>query len=282
MNAINGKRIKLLAFIVVALILFIGVFLYLRESTESKIREQIRGYNTQVEQCARELEHKSVVPTLGGGKLITDRIWRVGLHFTFNNGACGVDISENLFWWSGSDLVVNDQPGFDSRKVIGWLPYKVTLLSTRNKHAPASTSAPDAHYDQLTTAVLLNNYPGMELRLLTPPPSETNKNAILNFYVTTRGGLDDSGGIISCHFPEESGPNKTTSSKLANLLSRNRQDLENIDFADEKLLCDFDAASFNLGAGLIGRVFFDSASLKQAPKALPAIRKYIIDSTIND
>jgi hypothetical protein len=280
----NSRKIRLsLALMTAFVFCVIASLIYQWQSAEQRVRDKIHEYNFKVEQCVRQLEHESFVPVLGGGKLALNRVWRVGVHFTFSSGKCGADLSENLFWWSGSELVVNDQSGFDPRKVTGWLPYKVTV-SFRDVHSVLGSQITVYQNDQrLNTHVSLQNYPGMELRLPARPPSASNRSAILKFFLTKRQSAEDSDQFFSCRFAEGSIAGRSTSSeKLAALLEKDIRYLETIHFSNEDLLCELDGRNFDLGEGMGGRVFFDSASLKQAPEALPAIRKYIIDSVTKD
>lgn len=280
----SRKPISILA-LIIAVAFCVASLIFQWQSAEQKVRDKIRAYDMEVEQCTRMLKHESLVPIVGGGKLDLKRLWGIGVHITVSNGRCGVDLSENLFWWSGSELIVNDQFGFDPKQVTGWIPYKVTI-SFSEAHPISnigSNGAGGQNYDRSKTHILLENYPGLELRLPTLPPSKNNVSDILNFYFTKQQPVGDPNHFISCRFPEGSIAERSTSrEKLATLLEEDVRYLEKIEFSNEKLLCEVDGKNFDLGERMGGRVFFDSASLKQAPKALPAIRKYIIDSVKKD
>ncbi|MFZ6047696.1 hypothetical protein ACFW0H_16435 [Pseudomonas sp. CR3202] len=261
--------------------------------------EQV-AYQQQQERCRMELVKSEKVPIIGGGYVDMSRFGYPGSSVRYEDGQCGSDMLQLLFWWTGEEILP-DSPKYIKRKRTeipkSWQIYNVAAVLGNQRKAreckenielPKCSGFKGAVQTGLSKAewpaeltVKLKNYPGLELWLNAPPPSIRNRYAVDNFVMTEWRRQDGTPRSINCWGLNTSSLKKSglNSESLA-LLSR--EELENIDFQgrlQHGVSCQVEFWDFGFNAGS-ARISFSTENLREAHLALKAINQYLSDSII--
>ncbi|MGH8601550.1 MAG: hypothetical protein ACREXR_01835 [Gammaproteobacteria bacterium] len=261
--------------------------------------EQI-AYEKQLKQCRTELDKSEKVPIIGGGYVDMSRFGFVGSSVRYEDGQCGTDILELSFWWTGEEILP-DNPKFLKIKRTEipetWRYFNVAakLGNQRKAHEcrenidlPQCAGFKGAVKPgwkvtewpaELT--IKLKNYPGLEIWLEAPPPSAENRLRFDDFVMVDWRRPDGTPRSIDCWGLGLSSAKKRGLGR-ENLAIMTREELENIDFRGRfghGLPCQVEFWSFGFKGGA-ARVSTGTEALREAPKALEAINKYISESIV--
>ncbi|MNL50567.1 hypothetical protein D3C87_1735950 [compost metagenome] len=126
--------------------------------------------------------------------------------------------------------------------------------------------------------IKLKNYPGLELWLKAPPPSDENTSSVSHFILRDWRRRDGTPRYISCGGLRSS-RSLGSGFNVEDLTKLHRVHLENLDFGSLRAYCNVDLDSFNFAAG-DARISLGVDSLRSAPKALKFLNDYLSRSVI--
>lgn len=266
-----------------------------------------KAYRQQLEQCRAELGTSSVVPIIGGGQVDLSRFGYARPNVRYEDGQCGTDLIEVLFWWTGEE-VIPDSPHLLEGKVknppSNWQYFKVNAAFGNQRKARQCTENIDlpqctGYKGRLPTGlqvaewppeltIRLKNYPGLEIWLKDTPPSTKNLHRVSDFILTEWRHQDGTPRRIDCwglqHVDARTlraagfdTSRLVDSSRLSKLT---KEELEVLDLEGrigKGAACQVDFDGFNFGAGA-ARVSFSTESLREAPAALKALNDYMRNS----
>ena len=270
-----------------------------------------KAYRQKLEQCRTELGKSSVVPIIGGGQVDLSRFGYAHPSVRYEDGQCGTDLIEVLFWWTGTE-VIPDSPRFLEGKVkntpSSWQYFKVNAAFGNQRKArqckenidlPQCSGYKGRIRPGLKVSewppeftIRLKNYPGLEIWLKDTPPSADNLYRVSDFILTEWRRQDGTPRTIDCwglrHVDASTlravGLDTSRLLDASRLVAFTREELENLDLqgrVGKGAACqvDFDGFGFEAGAA---RVSFSTESLREAPAALKALNDYLRESIIAD
>lgn len=253
------------------------VFFYIKWEAAAERRERTRAISKECYEKISNIEH---APISGGSFIDRNRLRGFHLSISPTEDVCIAAILEGSFWWTGTEVRTAYQER-DNEPDPSWGHYNVAarLFTPKASTEPFKIGLRYTEWpDDLV--VKLKNYPGLELWLKAPPPSNENQFAVKNFIVRDWRRRDGTPRVIMCN-----GLSSPTRSVLESGLSRdelltfNKSRLENLDFGDLDAYCTIELHDFDFAGG-DARVWTGTGSLRGAATALPLIREYLSRSII--